>query len=709
MSLALVLLTNAGQSHPARAAEVLANPGFNGLTSWTVSGSFSAPGGCSCAEASGPLAVISQTGGATPNASYVARMTVTPLSGSVTGTLSVELLDGGFTPLAVTGVVHTATASAPLQLLATAPAHPSAAHFRVRLQVSAPADATFRITGASVQETAGAPPPTSTPPATATPPNTPPATAIPTPTRTPTQTASPGATPTPRPASTSTPTPRPTSTPRPTPTPRPGSPPPTPRATPTPLPAIPTPTPSGPNIGGLLTNGGFEIHSDGAPSGWSKVGGTLTSAFGGYAGQRAGSLYSQTTSTKWVYQSVGVTPGNWYRASAMARISAGSGEIFIRVSWYASANGSGSALAQQDGNVTSSGGWASLSTGPIQVPAGANSARVRFMLRPSGPVTALFDQAMFVASSPPPPEPTPTSTGTPVPGSSATHGPTSTPQPGSTPTPRTPVGTGSGGNGGSGAGSSGAGSSGSSGGRSTIPPPRADGPAPTGPLALALSEVASDTAESGNDGEYEWVEVVNHGTEPVDLQGWSLGDAIREDVLPSLAIPPGGYAVIAGPLAALPEDIPVVRVPDGTIGAGLNNGGDAVRLIAPGGTLVDAMSFGENTSVFDPAPPAPGPGESLATDGPRGGWMLSAVLTPGGPNAFPEPAEPEAPTPGADAPGSPAAAEAAGEDNETPTINQISPGSPLPGYLLAATAGAGAVALAVAGRSRLARKWPRGN
>ncbi|MFN8508906.1 MAG: hypothetical protein U0547_15255 [Dehalococcoidia bacterium] len=50
----------------------------------------------------------------------------------------------------------------------------------------------------------------------------------------------------------------------------------------------------------------------------------------------------------------------------------------------------------------------------------------------------------------------------------------------------------------------------------------------------------------------------------------------------------------------------VVRVPDGAIGRGINNGGDVLRLAAPDGREVDAISFGDNGEEFSPPPPAPG-------------------------------------------------------------------------------------------------------
>ena len=51
---------------------------------------------------------------------------------------------------------------------------------------------------------------------------------------------------------------------------------------------------------------------------------------------------------------------------------------------------------------------------------------------------------------------------------------------------------------------------------------------------------------------------------------------------------------------------------EGTIGNGLSNTGDVVRLSAPDGSLVDAMSYGTNTDAFAPPCPDVPAGQSLA-------------------------------------------------------------------------------------------------
>jgi hypothetical protein len=152
----------------------------------------------------------------------------------------------------------------------------------------------------------------------------------------------------------------------------------------------------------------------------------------------------------------------------------------------------------------------------------------------------------------------------------------------------------------------------------------------------------SDPVEAGRDAPYEWIELVNIGREPVDLAGWTISDAAASDTLPSLIIPPGGYVVVAGSSARLPEGVAVVPVPDGEIGNGLGNSGDLLRLRDPAGRLVDALSFGSRVDIFDPAPPAPEAGETLGVRDPAAdpapeNWAITMEPTPGERNRFPQP------------------------------------------------------------------------
>jgi hypothetical protein len=295
---------------------------------------------------------------------------------------------------------------------------------------------------------------------------------------------------------------------------------------------------------------------------------------------------------------------------------AGGGNAGIRVSWYASDDGSGSQLSQSAGATTSSTAWTWLDTGPIQAPADAQSARVRLVLTPDGSTTACFDDAAFVQAD------APAATPTPVPSASgaAPSGPA-----GQSPATATRA--------------------------ATQPARSSGGPAPvvTNPgsaqpgltgSGLRISEFLSDPEQPGRDAEYEWVELVNVSTETVDLSGWKLGDGTSSQALPSASVAPGGYVVVAGSGATFDGSVLVVHPPSGTIGNGLGNDGDMLRLFSPSGDVIDEISYGANVKVFDPAPDAPDTGQTLGLTDPSSdpaseNWAITLHPTPGEPNVFP--------------------------------------------------------------------------
>ncbi len=496
----------------------------------------------------------------------------------------------------------------PLEVAATAP--PGAEYVIVRVRVEG---AGFVIVDQAYLQVFAAPP-TATPSPTLPPTSTATAaTASQTATMvagqaTATATATKTQTPTKTPTGTRTPTVTKTPTPPKTPTPI------KPKGTPTPPLATSTPTVApGSGTGGLLANGDFEVVRDGKPAYWEKFGGTMLSTGDSAAGTFAACLESETTSTKWLYQVVSVEPGGWYTGMAKARILGG-GSASIRVSWYASADGTGAQLSQNESDLADSGSWTEIATGPIQAPANAYSARFRLVLQPSGTGSACFDDAIFTTSQAPAPTALPTPDEAPVvlvPGPTAKAGATSTP-------PRQ-------------TGTSGTSSPNTLGVISS---------AAAGPTTLRISEIMSDPSQTGRDAAFEWVELVNAGSDPIDLGGWQLGDGTSSQTLASLVVPAGSYIVLGGSSVDLPSDVLFAVPPGGQIGNGLGNTGDLLRLTAPDGAVVDEVSYGDNVKVFDPAPPAPGVNETIGLRDPkadpaRQNWSLTSRPTPGEPNEFP--------------------------------------------------------------------------
>lgn len=149
----------------------------------------------------------------------------------------------------------------------------------------------------------------------------------------------------------------------------------------------------------------------------------------------------------------------------------------------------------------------------------------------------------------------------------------------------------------------------------------------------------SDPPKAGNDGSDEWVEIVNVSAAPVSTSGWRISDAKATDEIPPADVAAGGYLVIAGKSADIGKAATVVRIDDGVIGNGLSNTGDAIALLAPSGEVADAMSYGSNTDIFEPPPPAPDAGQSLGTRDPAAdeaaeNWDITLKPSPGEANAF---------------------------------------------------------------------------
>jgi len=171
-----------------------------------------------------------------------------------------------------------------------------------------------------------------------------------------------------------------------------------------------------PATGGALRNGSFEeADSEGRPSSWQKYGGELfrTNA-ARFEGQFAAAFRSETSSTKWVYQTVTVQGGKAYILSGYAlKDDPAVAAAYLRLSWYASPDGSGQAIDSADSTehlTDDSPEFRLLTTGAVVAPAEAASAKARLMLDPAGeaPGSAYFDAVTFEETSLPEPTLSPT-------------------------------------------------------------------------------------------------------------------------------------------------------------------------------------------------------------------------------------------------------------------------------------------------------------
>lgn len=165
-------------------------------------------------------------------------------------------------------------------------------------------------------------------------------------------------------------------------------------------------------------------------------------------------------------------------------------------------------------------------------------------------------------------------------------------------------------------------------------------PTPPGSGTVLLSEVyyAVDTAH-GSKPHNEWVEIYNGTQAAVNLSQWRIEDGFTFDTIPSGTIlAPGKFMVVAATsttrsLWGISTD---AFVAIGTpIGDGLANDGDRVVLKNSSGAIVDALSWGSNTTILKPSAPVSPYGystwrKSLSTDtNTASDWASQSKPTPG--------------------------------------------------------------------------------
>lgn len=121
---------------------------------------------------------------------------------------------------------------------------------------------------------------------------------------------------------------------------------------------------------------------------------------------------------------------------------------------------------------------------------------------------------------------------------------------------------------------------------------------------VVLSEVYYDVDATHGTESHEWVELHNPTLSPVSLAGWSILDGSGSvDTIPSgVIIGAGSYVILAATTTlpnywTFPAGVLIVNF-GSPIGNGLSNDGDAVTLRDTSLLAVDALSWGNNTSVF---------------------------------------------------------------------------------------------------------------
>lgn len=136
-----------------------------------------------------------------------------------------------------------------------------------------------------------------------------------------------------------------------------------------------------------------------------------------------------------------------------------------------------------------------------------------------------------------------------------------------------------------------------------------------------------DTSHNGKGSEnnWEWVELYNPTSETKTLTGWKIADSNQTDSFPvgTITLEPCSFAIVSpvskeeftdqsndGGRWTIPDSVVFINI-GSFIGNGLPPGGDAVILKNAGNVVIDAMSYGTNTSQLNPSVPDVASGHSL--------------------------------------------------------------------------------------------------
>jgi hypothetical protein len=131
------------------------------------------------------------------------------------------------------------------------------------------------------------------------------------------------------------------------------------------------------------------------------------------------------------------------------------------------------------------------------------------------------------------------------------------------------------------------------------PTPRGINNPASPPATLFINEWMADNSRAvadPADGDFDdWFEIFNPGAEPVDLEGFTLTDALINPgkfAVPSgIVVPPQGYLLVW----ADEESSQTRTNGDLHVNFKLPQGGEAIGLFAPDGTPVDSVTFGQQT------------------------------------------------------------------------------------------------------------------
>lgn len=154
-------------------------------------------------------------------------------------------------------------------------------------------------------------------------------------------------------------------------------------------------------------------------------------------------------------------------------------------------------------------------------------------------------------------------------------------------------------------------------GGSPVPTPSPT-PAPGSAGKVLISEVYySVDVPHGENPANEWIELYNGTQSAVNIGGWKIEDDLASDtIVGNYTIAPGRFLVLSADsttrsLWGLPSDVQFVSLGN-SLGDGLSNTGDRIILRNASSAVVDAVSWGTNTTVMQPSVSVVSYGNSMA-------------------------------------------------------------------------------------------------
>jgi signal peptidase len=147
---------------------------------------------------------------------------------------------------------------------------------------------------------------------------------------------------------------------------------------------------------------------------------------------------------------------------------------------------------------------------------------------------------------------------------------------------------------------------------------------PTIASNLVINEILYDTSTNqnisgqGGSNRGEFLEIYNPTFSSVNVNNWIIEDNTSSETLSNFTIPAGGYLIVTGATEAEFEAVWTVPISTqyfqstgGTIGNGFANDGDSVILKDSSNTIIDQISWGNDTTILNPAPIDLSSGHSL--------------------------------------------------------------------------------------------------